>query len=263
MMSLLWVALASLIVAALTLFSGFGLGTLLMPVFALFFPLEVAVGATAIVHLANNLFKVGLIGKHASWPVAVRFGLPAIPAALLGATLLAHVSELEAIALWNLGGRSHAITWIGLVIGVLIAIFALFELIAFFDTLQFGKRWLPLGGFLSGLFGGLSGHQGALRSAFILQWRLSKEAFVGTNVVCAVAVDLTRLGVYGAKALQRGADQFSDPAVFQLLATATLAAFLGSFLGAKLLPKVTMTFVRRLVGVLLLLLAVAIGSGLI
>ena len=57
-MSLLWVSLASVIVAALTLFSGFGLGTLLMPVFALFFPLEVAVGATAIVHLANSLFKL-------------------------------------------------------------------------------------------------------------------------------------------------------------------------------------------------------------
>ena len=262
-MSLLWVALASLIVAALTLFSGFGLGTLLMPVFALFFPLEVAVCATAIVHLANNLFKLGLVGKHASWPVAARFGLPAIPAAFLGAMLLTHVSELNPIARWSLAGHSHAITWIGLVIGVLITAFALFELIAFFDTLQFGKRWLPLGGGLSGLFGGLSGHQGALRSAFILQWGLSKEAFVGTNVVCAVAVDLTRLGVYGMAALQGGADPFADPAAFHLVGTATLAAFLGSFLGAKLLPRVTMTFVRRLVGVLLLFLAVAIASGLI
>ena len=86
---------------------------------------------------------------------------------------------------------------------------------------------------------------------------------MGTNVVCAVAVDLMRLGVYGASALQRGTEPFADPVVLRLLATATLAAFLGSFLGAKLLPRVTMTFVRRLVGVLLLLVAAAIGSGLI
>ncbi len=52
-MGYLAVAVASLVVAALTLVSGFGLGSLLMPVFALFFPLEVAVGATAVVHLAN------------------------------------------------------------------------------------------------------------------------------------------------------------------------------------------------------------------
>ena len=263
MMSLLWVSLASLIVAALTLFSGFGLGTLLMPVFALFFPLEVAVGATAVVHLANSLFKLGLVGKHASWPVAIRFGIPAIPAAFVGASLLAHVAQLEPIARYHLGSRSPAVTWIGLVIGLLIVAFALFELIPSFDTLRFGKRWLPLGGFLSGLFGGLSGHQGALRSGFILQWGLSKEAFVGTNVVCAVAVDVTRLAVYGVAALQRGAGPLHDPAILPLLAAATLAAFVGSFLGAKLLPRVTMTFVRRLVGVLLLLLAVAIGSGLI
>jgi len=37
-------------VSGLTLFSGFGLGTLLMPTFVLFFPIEVAVAATAIVY---------------------------------------------------------------------------------------------------------------------------------------------------------------------------------------------------------------------
>ena len=50
--------LAALAVSGLTLFSGFGLGTLLMPVFAIFFPIEIAVAMTAVVHLANNLFKV-------------------------------------------------------------------------------------------------------------------------------------------------------------------------------------------------------------
>ncbi len=36
------IPLAALTVSCLTLFSGFGLGTLLMPVFALFFPIETA-----------------------------------------------------------------------------------------------------------------------------------------------------------------------------------------------------------------------------
>ena len=55
----------AIVVSALTLFSGFGLGTLLMPAFALFFPINVAVAATAVVHLVNNLFKLLLVGKHA------------------------------------------------------------------------------------------------------------------------------------------------------------------------------------------------------
>jgi len=51
------VSACALLASMLTLFSGFGLGTLLMPVVALFFPLEVAIALTAVVHLANNVFK--------------------------------------------------------------------------------------------------------------------------------------------------------------------------------------------------------------
>ena len=40
------IATTALLVAALTLVSGFGLGTVLMPAFAIFFPLEIAVAAT-------------------------------------------------------------------------------------------------------------------------------------------------------------------------------------------------------------------------
>jgi uncharacterized protein len=75
------VSIAALLVAALTLFSGFGLGTLLMPVLAIFFPVEIAVAATAIVHLANNIFKGILVGRHANMRVLLRFALPAVIAA--------------------------------------------------------------------------------------------------------------------------------------------------------------------------------------
>ena len=46
------IPLAALVASGLTLFSGFGLGTLLTPIFALFMPVELAVAATAIVHAA-------------------------------------------------------------------------------------------------------------------------------------------------------------------------------------------------------------------
>ena len=82
------VCLVALFVSALTLFSGFGLGTVLMPAFALFFPVPVAVAATAVVHLANNLFKVSLVGRKANWSVVVRFALPGALAAIVGAALL-------------------------------------------------------------------------------------------------------------------------------------------------------------------------------
>ena len=71
------ICIAAFLASTLTFFSGFGLGTLLTPVFALFFPIQTAIAATAIVHLASNLFKVGLVGRDADWTVVARFGLPA------------------------------------------------------------------------------------------------------------------------------------------------------------------------------------------
>lgn len=81
------------LVAILTFFSGFGLGTLLLPAFSFFFPVEVAVAATALVHLANNLFKLTLVGRSADRRVFLRFAVPAAAGAILGANLLALASE--------------------------------------------------------------------------------------------------------------------------------------------------------------------------
>ena len=71
-MDYLVITLTALFASGLTLFSGFGLGTVLMPVFALFFPLPTAIAATAVVHLANNLFKAGLMGKQADRRTVLR-----------------------------------------------------------------------------------------------------------------------------------------------------------------------------------------------
>lgn len=74
MSELVLIGATALLASGLTLFSGFGLGTLLMPVFALFFPVAVAIAATAVVHLANNLFKLALLARLADWRVVLRFG---------------------------------------------------------------------------------------------------------------------------------------------------------------------------------------------
>ena len=90
LLNYLVVALAAFTAAGLTLYSGFGLGTLMLPVFALFFPVEMAVVATALVHGANNVFKVSLLGRHADREVVLKFGLTAIIAAVFGALALGY-----------------------------------------------------------------------------------------------------------------------------------------------------------------------------
>jgi uncharacterized protein len=55
-MEILIISIAAFIVAILTFFSGFGLGTILTPVFMLFFPVELAIALTGVVHFFNNVF---------------------------------------------------------------------------------------------------------------------------------------------------------------------------------------------------------------
>lgn len=252
------VGVAAVFTSMLTLFSGFGLGTLLMPAFALFFPVDVAVALTAVVHFLNNLFKLALLGRHADRTTVIHFGVPALLASFVGAALLIWLSDLPALARYTLGGREFAVQPVGLVVAVLMLFFALFEVLPAFQGLQFDRRHFTVGGILSGFFGGISGHQGALRSAFLIKSGLSKEAFIASNVVIAVMVDIARLLVYGFSYERLGLDRHTS-----LLAVATACAFLGAFIGARLMKKVTFKAVQWIVTAMLVVIAVLLGTGLI
>jgi len=263
MTAYLAVAFAALFAAGLTLYSGFGLGTLLLPVFALFYPVEVAVAATAMVHGANNAFKVSLLGRFADWKVVFRFGFPAVVFAFAGASLLGSMAAVEWQFSWRLGPVSGDITALHVLIGILMLGFALFELVPRLQKLQFDQRYLPLGGVLSGFFGGLSGHQGALRSAFLVKTGLSTQAFVGSNAVIGFAVDLARIFTYLALLSWWGREIEIPAGSMALVGTGMLAAFGGVMIGKRFLHKVTMRLVQTLTGLLLLLIAVLLGAGLI
>lgn len=260
-MELVLIGVSALLVSGLTLFSGFGLGTVLMPVFALFFPLPLAIAATAVVHFANNIFKFGLMAKQADWRVVARFSVPAAIAALAGASLINLFDKMPLIASYTLGGSTFEITMIKAVIGSLIVAFALLELSPRFQSLAFPPRWLPLGGALSGFFGGLSGNQGALRSAFLLKSGLSKEAFVATGVVSAVIVDAARLAVYGASFMTSNFAQSQK--LLAPVAVGTVCAFIGSFMGKRMLQKVTLRTVQIVVAAAMLLIGTGLATGLV
>jgi uncharacterized membrane protein YfcA len=252
------ICLTCLAVSGLTLFSGFGLGTVLAPVMAIFFPVETAIAATAVVHFANNLFKLGLFGRAAAPGVVLRFGLPALAASLGGAWALVRVSDLAPLLATSVTGVALTVTPVKLVVGLLMAGFAIHELREKKDARPVPAAWLPLGGLLSGFFGGLSGNQGAFRSAFLLGAGLSKEAFIATGVVLACLVDVSRLTVYAGQA---GSVMLAGHP--GLIAAATLSAFCGALAGRRLLRKVTIGFVRVLVGTMLLALSLSLCVGLI
>ena len=250
------ISLTAFLVAILTFFSGFGLGTILTPVFMIFFPVELAIALTGVVHFFNNLFKIILVGKQADRSVVLRFGIPAVVAAFAGAWVLLNIPDASPLFTYELAGKSWEVYPVKFLISILLIIFASMDLIPYFQRLEFGKDKLPLGGILSGFFGGLSGNQGALRAAFLIRAGLSKEAFIGTAVVVSTFVDFTRLSVYSTRFLQSGLSE-NIPIVL----CATLSAIAGAFLGNKLLKKITLKSLQTIVAIMLILLSVSLALG--
>lgn len=252
------IALAAFATAILTFFSGFGLGTLLTPVFMVFFPTEAAIALTAVVHLANNVFKLGLVGRKADWGVAIRFGVPAILAAVIGSWLMTSLAQSEPLYEYTLFGASFLVFPVTLTVALLLLLFAATDLIPWFGRLAFDRRWLPAGGLMSGFFGGLSGNQGALRSAFLIKAGLSKDAFVATAAVVSTAVDVTRLGVY-ATSIDRSGILQNGPTV----ALAIGAAMAGTLVGNTLLKKTTIEGLQRFVAWCVIGMAILLAAGLV
>jgi uncharacterized membrane protein YfcA len=255
-MEIIVVSITALLASALTLFSGFGLGTLLMPVIAIFFPLEIAIAITAIVHLANNLFKVALLGKHANRAVLLSFGIPAVLFAFLGALALTWLSAAPPILEYMAFGRQMQISPIKLIVGLLILSFVVLELLPGFSAIALDRKYLPYGGIVSGFFGGLSGHQGAFRSMFLIKASLRKDEFIATGVILAVMVDISRMLIYGwdLSAQHKDID-------WPLVISASLSAFAGAYFGAKLLEKLTIKAVQIAVSALLVVVALGLISG--
>ncbi|PCH94059.1 MAG: hypothetical protein COB85_06060 [Bacteroidetes bacterium] len=252
------IALTALFASALTFFSGFGLGTILTPVFVIFFPIEIAIALTGVVHLSNNVFKLLLVGKSIDFSVFLKFGVPALVGAFIGAFLLLKLGESSMAYDYEVYGVEMHFTLVKFIIAAVLLIFSVMEFLPFYEKLEFSRSALIPGGMLSGFFGGLSGHQGALRTAFLIKMNLSKEAFIATGVSIACVVDVIRIPIY-----------FSSFHIVHLqenmsvLMIAIISAFAGALIGRKVLTKATYGLIKVGVGAFIILVAIALGVGLI
>ena len=241
-MDFIIIGLVAFSASLLTFFSGFGLGTLLLPAFALFFPTTIALLATGIVHFLNNLFKGTLVRKLVDWSMVFRFGVPALFSAVLGAYLLTY-----------LDGRIASI-----VIGVILIAFVTLELQPWFQRLLFPRKYIPFGGLLTGFMGGISGQQGAIRSMFLLKSDFDAKQYIATGILIAILIDIARIPTYIIGLSSVSAEQMTKHNL-TLVGFGTLCAFTGAWLGAKCIKKTSIRFVRYLLAALM----IVIGSLLI
>lgn len=241
----------------LTFFCGFGLGTMLTPVFYfLLGDLTIAITATALVHLTNNLFKFGLMRKSVNWKIAIPFGIVAIPAAVFGAYLTGHFTDFILIS-YSFFGTVKNIKLIDLIFGIVLIGFAIIELTPKL-SLVFSKQSLWLGGLVSGFFGGLSGHQGALRSAFLVKYRLEKQAFIATGIVIALIIDIVRIPVYF-----KSGNLLALQSNWNFIVIAIFSAITGAIIGKKVLNKVKIETLNIIISIGMIIFGLVLAIGLL
>lgn len=144
--------------------AGFGIGSLLTPTLAAKLGTKLAVAAVSIPHLAGTALRFALIREHVNKRVLLGFGITSAAGGLAGA--LSH-ARFSAAAL-------------SYMLGALLIFAGVSGVTGFASRMRFGRRAAWVAGAASGVFGGLVGNQGGIRSAALFGFEIEREAFVAT-----------------------------------------------------------------------------------
>ncbi len=236
-------ALTAIVAGGIAAVTGFGIGSLLTPVLALTTGTKVAVAAIAFPHFVGTAQRFWLLRRHVDRRVLLGFGITSALGGLAGALLHTRISS-----------RGLAV-----VFGCLLIFAGISQLTGWVERVHWGRRGAWFAGLLSGMFGGLVGNQGGIRSAAMLGFDVPKESFVATATAIGLFVDVARLPVYLAT------EAHAIAHVWPLLLTATLGVVIGTAVGTRLLGHLPQRTFRRMIALLLIGLgldmAIARGGG--
>lgn len=220
---------AGFVAEVIATMAGFGSSTLLMPVATLLFTFPTALLLVGVFHVAGSgsrvvFFRHGLVRR-----VLLGFGIPSLALTLLGALLVRSTPEPTLKGLLGLFLMAYAAI-------------SLKQSLRLRPTLGA----MAAGGAVSGFLAGLIGTGGALRGAFLSAFRMPRDEYLANAAAIAFAVDLTRLPVYFGQGFSRSVPWTYYPLLVGI-------AWLGAFVGRRLVARIAQEPFRRVVFALLLL----------
>lgn len=193
---------------------------MLTPVLAMRIGTPLAVAAVALPHAFAASLRLALLWREVNWSVLKRFGIASAAGSLVGA----------------LAQPSFGLRGLTILLGALLVLTAIVTITGWLEARSFPRAVAHLIGGVSGLFGGLVGNQGGVRSGALLAFDLSPRAFIATGTASAVIVDLARTPVYLARA---GAELGG---LMPTIGVMTVGVLLGTLAGERFLhglPKQT------------------------
>jgi uncharacterized membrane protein YfcA len=205
-------ALVALMIGCLAAISGFGIGSILVPVLSVGCGVKTAVVIATFPHLFGTALRFWTVRTSVDRRIFLSFGGFTAIGSLTGA-LLHVLFDVFAVSL---------------ILALVLVIGGGCGLIGHLKRLGIDRRLSWLSGFVSGLLGGMVGNHGGLRALAMQPFRLDKNAFIATSTAIALVVDFVRLPIYLL------ADRAELAAYLPLTAMCTIAVLLGTFVGSKI-----------------------------
>jgi uncharacterized membrane protein YfcA len=224
------VAAVAVVAGMVASLAGFGIGSLLTPVLAYQVGTKLAVSLVALPHVGGTALRLWMLRTHVDRRVLVNFGIASAICGLIGAVLHAFLTSII----------------LSRIFGGLLVLAGISSLIGLMERLHL-PRWAAwVAGGLSGIFGGLVGNQGSIRSAALLGFHVPRDAFVATATAIALLVDVGRVPVYLVTQWSAIWEHWLQVVI------ALVGVLLGTLVGAGLLRRIPEHIFRRLVGLLVL-----------
>jgi uncharacterized membrane protein YfcA len=204
--------------------SGFGSSILFIPIASLFFDFHTVLGITAIFHVFSNISKIYLFRKGIDNNIALKMGIPAIIAVILGAFITRYMPQFQ----------------LEFFMSILIFFMGIF--LFFYNNKRIRKtdQNLRIGGAVSGFIAGLVGTGGAIRGLTLAAFNLEKNVFIATSA-------LIDLGVDGSRALVYFINGFVQREFLLMLPFLLTISILGTWIGKQLLDFIPQKMFKSLV----------------
>lgn len=222
--------LLALVAEILGTVGGFGSSLFFVPIASYFLDFHSVLGITALFHVSSNITKIAFFRKGFDKKVILSLGIPAVLFVIVGAFLSKYLaSDFLEIAL------------------------AVFLIITSLTFLIFKKlEAKPTvansvgGGVLSGLIAGVLGTGGAIRGIVLTAFNMKTEVFIATSAIIDLGIDASRSVVYALNGFVHTHDLYLIPILL-------VVSILGTYIGKKILERVSQEQFKTTVLVLILL----------
>ena len=216
--NLIYFILLALLAEVLGTVGGFGSSLFFVPIAGFFLDFHSVLGITAVFHLASNITKIAMFKKGFDKVMIIRMGIPAVLFVIAGAFLTKYIdSKLLEISL-------------------AIFLIALSSFLIMFRNFKIEPTSFNAisGGITSGFVAGLLGTGGAIRGLVLAAFSMRMEVFIVTSAIIDLAIDASRSVVYFSNGYVHKDDLYLIPILL-------VVSVIGTFIGKKILEKISET----------------------